>query len=173
MIFLFWYQQYRFFRCYGLNDKRVIVLNLVYLAVILFYVYPLKFLFTLLLAAWTGLNLFPAAVEKGMTVLDPNDLPALVEMFSIGYAVTWLILWLLYRRALARAALLELSPSEWLYTKKEARGAAWNCGVGLLAIAFALPGWVILAGCCYLLIPLLLWLNGRLFLNACRRMAGK
>ena len=36
MIFLFWYQQYKFFRRYGLNDMHTILLNLAYLAVILF-----------------------------------------------------------------------------------------------------------------------------------------
>src|SRR5436190_21380440 len=43
LIFVFWYQQYVFFRHYGLNDFRTILINLIYLAVILFYVYPLKF----------------------------------------------------------------------------------------------------------------------------------
>src|ERR1700751_3821461 len=40
VIFLLWYQQYVFFRHYALNDLPTIVLNLTYLAVILFYVYP-------------------------------------------------------------------------------------------------------------------------------------
>ena len=44
---------------YALNDLRIILINLFYLAVILFYVYPLKFLFSLLLASWTGIDLFP------------------------------------------------------------------------------------------------------------------
>lgn len=51
MIFLFWYQQYKFFRRYGLNDVGTTLLNLGYLAVILFYVYPMKFLFSLLLGS--------------------------------------------------------------------------------------------------------------------------
>ncbi len=51
VIFILWYRQHSFFRHYGLNDLPVIVLNLVYLAVILFYVYPLKFLFSLLISS--------------------------------------------------------------------------------------------------------------------------
>ena len=46
LLFLFWYMQYIFFRRYGLNDLTTILLNLAYLAIILFYVYPLKFLFS-------------------------------------------------------------------------------------------------------------------------------
>ena len=68
IIFLLWYQQYVFFRHYALNDLRIILINLFYLAVILFYVYPLKFLFSLLLASWTGIDLFPRATAKGLQV---------------------------------------------------------------------------------------------------------
>jgi hypothetical protein len=44
-----WHSQYVFFRRYGLNDNLTIILNLVLLFVVLFYVYPLKFLFGLAL----------------------------------------------------------------------------------------------------------------------------
>jgi len=54
LVFLFWYQQYIFFRRYGLNDFSTILLNLAYLAVIIFYVYPLKFLFFLTLYIYLG-----------------------------------------------------------------------------------------------------------------------
>jgi len=49
MVFLFWYQQYKFFWRYGLNEKSTILLNLACPAVILFYVYPMKFLYSVLL----------------------------------------------------------------------------------------------------------------------------
>lgn len=173
MLFLFWYQQYRFFRCYGLNDLPVTLLNLAYLAVILFYVYPLKFLFTLLLAAWTGMNLFPVAAEKGLVVLDPSDLPALIILFSVGYTVIWLLLWLMHLLARKHGGRLELTPYERLYTRKELLGAALNSGVGLFAIAFALLGWTNMAGYCYLLIPFLLAWNNRRFRQASRRLPDK
>src|SRR5580658_10092064 len=41
-----WYQHYRFFRRYGLENPWVVFLNCVLLFFVLFYVYPLKFLFT-------------------------------------------------------------------------------------------------------------------------------
>jgi len=66
IIFLLRYQQYVFFRHYALNDLRIILINLFYLAVILFYVYPLKFLFSLLLTSWIGIDLFPRATAKGL-----------------------------------------------------------------------------------------------------------
>src|SRR4051812_7991550 len=48
LLVLIWYEQHTFFRRYGLEDVRTVVLNSVLMFVVLFYVYPLKFLFTLL-----------------------------------------------------------------------------------------------------------------------------
>src|SRR3954447_42746 len=44
-----WYAQFSFFRRYGLEDRTTVVLNLVLLFNVLFFVYPLKFLFSLVL----------------------------------------------------------------------------------------------------------------------------
>src|SRR5690242_5775164 len=49
-----WHEQYRFFRRYNLQDSASVFLNCVLLFLVLFYVYPLKFLFTLLINAWMG-----------------------------------------------------------------------------------------------------------------------
>jgi uncharacterized membrane protein len=49
LLFFVWFNQYKFFRRYGLRDTLTVVLNAVLLFVVLFYVYPLKFLFTFLL----------------------------------------------------------------------------------------------------------------------------
>ena len=48
LLFLIWYEQYVFFRRYGLQDNFVVFLNAALIFVVLFYVYPLKFLFTFL-----------------------------------------------------------------------------------------------------------------------------
>jgi len=176
MIFLFWYQQYKFFRRYGLNDVGTILLNLAYLAlndvgtillnlaylaVILFYVYPLKFLFAVLLTSWTGIDLFPHATEKGLPILQQEDFSQLIIFFSIGYAVLWLLLLLMYQRALSASKRMELTPFEILVTKKERRGAFLNVCVGLASMLLAFAGQELLSGICYLLIPLLMVLNNR------------
>lgn len=163
MIFLFWHQQYSFFRRYGLTDQTTILLNLVYLAVILFYVYPLKFLFSLLIGQMTGLNLFPMAAETGQTVLLTEDFPLLIILFSTGYAVIWCIIGLLYHRALLLKDKLQLSMPELLYTRMERRGAWWNMSIGLLAILTALSGLVMVSGMVYMFIPFILVVNKMLF----------
>jgi hypothetical protein len=53
MLMQVWRQQFVFFRRYNLQDTVSLVLNCVLLFVVLFYVYPLKFLFTVLVREWT------------------------------------------------------------------------------------------------------------------------
>src|SRR5512132_4262551 len=50
MLASLWFAQYTFFRRYGLEDRVTVILNLVLLFTVLFFVYPLKFLFTNILA---------------------------------------------------------------------------------------------------------------------------
>ncbi len=163
LIFLFWYQQYSFFRRYGLNDITTIVLNLVYLAVILFYVYPLKFLFSLMISSWGGINLFEKAVQQGHTILEPHELYQLIILFSIGYFLVWITLYFMHLHVLKLQHQFNFSRYELLFTKKEARGALWNAFIGLAAILLAAARWEWQAGICYLMIPLALMLNEMLF----------
>ena len=46
LLYSVWFDHYRFFRRYGLKDNFTMNLSAVLLFVVLFYVYPLKFLFT-------------------------------------------------------------------------------------------------------------------------------
>ncbi|HSN61910.1 MAG TPA: TMEM175 family protein [Ferruginibacter sp.] len=163
ILFLLWYQQYTFFRYYGLNDAITILLNLAYLALILFYLYPLKFLFSLLLGSWTGINLFPKASEKGLAVISNHDFPYLIILFGIGYFFIWLLIFLMYSRAAHYSNKMQLNRYEILITNRERRGALWNSLVAVASIFLALLGTPFLSGICYLFIPLLLFINLQVF----------
>ncbi|MFZ1528049.1 MAG: TMEM175 family protein [Ferruginibacter sp.] len=168
LIFLLWYQQYSFFRRYGLNDITTILLNLVYLAVILFYVYPLKFLFSLLISSWSGINLFEKAAEQGHSVLNPHELYQLIILFSAGYFFVWITLYFMHLHVLKLKQQYNFSRFELLFTKKETRGALWNALIGLAAIILATARLEWQAGICYLLIPFILVLNEMLFRRSLR-----
>jgi len=163
MIFLFWYQQNSYFRRYAMNDQTTIFLNLVYLAVILFYVYPLKFLFSLLIGLITGINFFPQATEAGHPVLLNEDFPVLIILFSTGYALIWGLIGIMYHRALLQKEKLQLSLAEIMYTRMERRGACWNMCIGLLAVLIASMGYVAVSGMIYMFIPFLLVINQLIF----------
>ncbi|MBI1781842.1 MAG: DUF1211 domain-containing protein [Sphingobacteriales bacterium] len=169
MLFLFWYQQYVFFRHYGVEDTKTVVLNLCYLAIILFYVYPLKFLFSVLIDSLTGINLFPKATEKGLLVIGQEDFPQLIILFSVGYAAIWLLLYFMHKRVLHFSQKLELNHYELLYTRREKRGALMNVAIGITALLFALIGLEMFSGITYLLIPVALIINQQLFKRQLKR----
>lgn len=171
LIFLFWYEQYIFFRRYGLNDNKTIVLNLVYLAVILFYIYPLKFLFSLLIYVWSGINLFPKAREQGLVILSDEDFPKLIILFSFGYFLIWFIIYLMHRHVLNLSKSFGFNDYERLFTKKEASGALLNSFIGLTAILLAWQDQEILAGICYFLIPVVLQVNQFIFKMAYKKVS--
>ena len=60
LLIVIWREHYVFFRRYGLQDNTTIWLNAALLFVTLFYVYPLKFVFTLVLSGLTGAPRKPA-----------------------------------------------------------------------------------------------------------------
>ena len=98
-----WHEQYIFFRRYNLQDTGTFVLNAILLFVVLFYVYPLKFLFTYLVNVWTHaattVHLPGGVVEN---IIEPEQLPHLMAIFSGGYLAVACVFMLLFYRALRR-----------------------------------------------------------------------
>ena len=159
LVFLFWYQQYRFFRHYGINDQPIILLNAILLILVLFYVYPLKFLFSLLFGMITNIDFFHDATAKGEVVLTQQQFPQLVMVYSAGYAAIWLIFYWMYRHAWKFRKYLHLTPYETEDTLKQLRGALMNMLIGVAAFIFAWLQYPAMGGICFILIPLVLLIN--------------
>jgi uncharacterized membrane protein len=160
LVFFFWYLQNSYFRSYGVNDSKVIVLNLSLLVLLLFYVYPLKFLFSLLLGFVLHINYFEEAVAKGETVILQEEFPLLIRFFSLGYAVIWFLFYLLYRYVYVRRQKLALSATETVMLQSQKRDAVMQAVFGLLSLLFAFLNLPIASGICFLMIPLWLIANG-------------
>ena len=120
MLFVVWLTQYKFFRRYGLNDNFTIWINALLLFVVLFYVYPLKFLWTFLVNAVFG---FSGSVSTPdgtpVPIIEARQIPALLTVFGVGYAAMFLIFALLYYHAYRKRAQLQLNQLEihdtWSY----------------------------------------------------------
>src|SRR5215471_2467481 len=70
-----WHEQYRFFRRYNLQDSGSTILNCLLLFLVLFYVYPLKFLFTFLINGWMGFgNRVQLPTGAWEDALEPHQL---------------------------------------------------------------------------------------------------
>ena len=136
-----WHEQYRYFRRYNLQDTASTVLNATLLFVVLFYVYPLKFLFTFLINGWTGgsvhVRLAGGAVEN---MLEPHQLPQLMAIFSGGYLAVAVLFMLLYGHALRRRAELELDARELFATRVSIGAAMLQGSAALLSLALLAIG---------------------------------
>lgn len=127
-----WYEHYLFFRRFGIEDGLTVVFNAVLLFVVLFYVYPLKFLFTGLVRSWTGLG-----GGAGPTP-DFSHGRSLLLVYGVGFVAVFGALAVLYLHAFARRRRLGFDR----LTEHDARAGLTRhlatATVGLCAIGLAL-----------------------------------
>src|SRR6266404_2121156 len=167
LLFMVWFNQYKFFRRYGLQDNLTVCLNAILLFVVLFYVYPLKFLFTLLVNLFTGGGghvRLPGGTQR-MMVESSQQITTLMIIFGAGYIAVFGVFVLLYWHAYRRRATLELNELEVFDTRKDIQESALNVGVGTLSVAIAAFGggrFSFLAGMTYMLNAVVMPLHGML-----------
>lgn len=149
-----WYEHYQFSRRYGLQTRYVIFLNLLLLFVVLFYVYPLKFLFTLFVAGLSG-GRTVAPADAAAMITDTQTV-SLMLLYCAGYVAVFVIFGLLYQYAWRLRGALQLDELETLRT---AQGRAAHFSYAAVGVLVALAAVLLptrLAG----LSGLLFFLNG-------------
>jgi uncharacterized membrane protein len=176
LLYSVWFDHYIFFRRYGLQDTLTMHLSSVLLFVVLFYVYPLKFLFTALMDELLGFST-QVGSSTGAVVqeIKPVQWPLLIVLFGVGFVVVQLVYFLLYWRAYALRGMLELDAYEASITRQEIQGYLLLAAVGLTSIAVALLGGVEAsswAGWVYLLIWPLMTINGYIMARRRRQSAS-
>lgn len=105
LLALIWNAHYKFCRRYGLDDSAARFLTCVLLFLVLFYVYPLKFLFNLSITAL----LFGAGPAVSMT---GSQLSTLLVIYGLGFAAVYGAMTLLYLHAWRLRDALELTALE-------------------------------------------------------------
>ena len=136
-----WYWQYLFFRRYGLQDRVTLVLNAALLFVVLFYVYPLKFLFTLVVNQFTRAEMQVRSPEGGLVpIISPEQGPTLMLIYGAGFVAIFSLFALLFLHAYRKRTILELNPAEILDTRQSIQSAMLAGGVGLLSMIIVLVG---------------------------------
>jgi hypothetical protein len=132
LLIVIWREHYVFFRRYGLQDTTTIWLNAALLFVTLFYVYPLKFVFNLVLAGLTGSR------EPGAPpVIEPGQVSLLFLIYGAGVIALYALLALLYVHAYRKRRELELTPVEVFDTKAGIVGHLLAVGIGLVSVVLA------------------------------------
>ncbi|MGH9704415.1 MAG: hypothetical protein ACRD4K_13655, partial [Candidatus Acidiferrales bacterium] len=151
------YQQYIYFRRYGLQDTFTIVVNSILLFVVLFYIYPLKFLFTLLVNQVIGIPIVSRQADGTMiAMIEKYQLPTLMIVYSAGFMAISLVFALLFWHAFRNRTKLELNPLEVFDTRTSTGYSLINGGVALISILIAVIGGAEHAGWAGLIYPFLL-----------------
>ena len=139
LLIVIWQEHYVFFRRYGLQNGVILWLNAALLFVMLFYVYPLKFLFTIVLAPLTGTPMVVAGAHGGSeSVIEPSQLPQLFLIYGAGIIALYVLLACLFVHAYRRRRELALTPLEEFDTRASIRSHLLAAGVAALSIVIAL-----------------------------------
>ncbi len=125
LLMLVWYGHFNFFRRFGTHDAGTIWLNGLLLFVVLFYVYPLKFLF------------LSAFAQTGM-VKQATDLREVVLLYAAGMAAIYLLFAAMYANGYRQREKLELTPKEQMLTRNAVMEEAGTGAIGFIVCALAL-----------------------------------
>ena len=138
LLLLVWYQHYVYFRRYDIEDGLTMVLNSALLFLVLFYVYPLKFVWTFLanivirgdprVRLASGEMVYPIGRDQGDT---------LMIIYGLGYMAVFAIFAALYWHAYRRRAEMELNEIEAHDTRVEITSNLLYVAVGLVSVAIA------------------------------------
>jgi uncharacterized membrane protein len=172
LLLVVWYTQYKFFRRYALQDNVTILLNAALLFVVLFYVYPLKFVFTFLINMFTG-HRGEVRLANGTIinmVENADQVASLMVIFSIGYLAVFGLFVLLYGHAYRKRDQLELNELEIFDTRTDIREAALNVAIAAISIVFGLARYGGLSGMAYMLCPIVMTMHGMMSGKKRRRM---
>jgi uncharacterized membrane protein len=151
-----WYEHYAFFRMFDAEDKVTIALNCTLLFLVLFFVYPLKFVFTNVI----GMMGEGLAVFRGMSEADHR---LLFYVYSAGFVAMFVLLAVLYWNQYRNREAYGLNERQAFEARAGARTHMISVSVGVLSIVLALTvpiQWIWTAGAIYGLQGPLHWRNG-------------
>jgi len=155
MVCYIWWEHNKFFRRYGLQDAWTAFLNCVLLFVVLFYVYPLKFLTTAFFD-----EIFHPGKPGGVNLGNGRQL---MLLYSSGVLMIFGTFVFLYRHAWRKRRELDLSPSAEIELRYGQRAHLLSATLGVISIVLALSvpaRWLAISGIMYMLMGPVHAMNG-------------
>ncbi len=129
-LILVWREHLRFSLIYSLNNKGFIILNTIFIALVIFYVYPLRFLSLFLTSVFFK-------VDIGLSI-QSDQVPHLMIYYGFVAFALYFILFLFYHRADQQRKQMQLNPYEIFYTKSQKKKLIIMFSVPLLSIVLVL-----------------------------------
>jgi hypothetical protein len=163
-LIMIWLAHYRFSRRFGLEDPYTVFLNVVLLFLVLFYVYPLKFVFAFVFAEVTGSD-----IARG---LEFWQVAVMMRIYAIGFAAVFSLFALMYAHAYKLRNELQLNSAEVLQTRSTIQENIIMVVVGTVsfALTYKSPG---MAGWWYFVLGPALAIHGAVYGKRTRLLAEK
>jgi uncharacterized membrane protein len=127
-----WYEHNLFFRRYGLQDGYTVLLNSILLFVVMFYVYPLKFMFD------SGFAQISPFASQGVSPMTLSQLSRASAIYGLGWIAVFVMFGLLYRHAYRQRDNLGLTPLEVFKIKTFGGHHLVSAVVGVVVVLMAL-----------------------------------
>jgi low temperature requirement protein LtrA len=143
-----WAVHNSFFRRFGLQDRMTVILNSALLFVVLFYVYPLKFVAVSISDRLLGESRMPGGEAR---IASFHDLGTLFVIYGLGFVAVFFCIALLYWHAARQKETLGLDDLERYDALTTCHHYLLFAAVGLLSMAMAwagvglkvgAPGWI-------------------------------
>lgn len=164
LLMMFWAGHHNWSRRFGLDDAATIVLSCLLVFTMLVYVYPLRFMFSSMMAWFGGMVNLPLGPERdslGIGTLE--DVNRMFVIYGLGFIAMSSAITLLNLHAWRKRDVLELDAVERQATRFEL--GAWtiliSAGVLSTTIAAAFPHAIPTAGWAYALLGIVMPLYGR------------
>ncbi|MDP2160888.1 MAG: TMEM175 family protein [Flavobacterium sp.] len=129
-IVLIWNEHLTFSEIYTLNDTRLTILNTLFIALVIFYVYPLRFL-TLFLTNF----FFDTDIEVN---IEGHQVPYLMIYYGFVAFALYFVLYLFYQRVAKMKTELQFNTFEEFHTKSQKSRLLIMFSVPLLSIILTL-----------------------------------
>ena len=150
LLILVWVYHYKLFGRFDLDDGLTIFLNSLLLFVVLFYVYPLKFVFT----AWFSSN-------HESVFSSWEQVRSMMTIYALGFIAVFVVFSLMYHHAFRKRVQLELTEEDVFFALEHIVECLVMVSIGLLSILIAqtapLRGAAMMAGFSYGLIGPAQW----------------
>jgi uncharacterized membrane protein len=128
-----WFEHYLLFRRYDLEDGLTVFINCVLLFIVVFYAFPMKFMFTRLITG-SVLGLGPG-IARG---LSADDARQLMVVYSGGFAALFATFMLLHWNALRQRGPLGLDALGVFDARASVRRHGISVAIGTLSVLIAL-----------------------------------
>jgi hypothetical protein len=168
LIMLVWYQHFTFFFRYGYRSTQIVFWNTALLFIILFYVYPLKFLTRMLcLPVFYFVSGNREFIDEVKTMIPATEVDELMMIYGLGAAGLFLVLAKMFHIAMRQSEVLGLNEIERFDTRVSMTSNLLLASVPLLSamLAFLLGSrwWTgMVSGFAYFLYtPLMFWYGTR------------